>query len=320
MDWETLVDQMTSGSIPALSRLITLVEDRRPGWREVMKRLYPRLRKVPTIGITGYPGSGKSTLAGQLACRLAVRGKTVGIIAIDPSSHMTGGAFLGDRIRMNAVSGMEEVFIRSIGSRGAVGLIQPAVRDAIKILDAFGKDYILVETVGVGQGEIDIVRATQLVLLVCAPGQGDAIQYLKAGIIEMADIYVANKMDLPEAEKMFANLLGILTQAETDSDDHSPIVKTIAEQGGGISELIDQIEKKIGNGKHCQARCQRLAMEDVACLVRERLAELADWQWAIETESAVLMKKLFAGRADPYSIADEMFDKIIKRALSTHRS
>jgi LAO/AO transport system kinase len=319
MDRCALIDQMQSGCISALSRLITLVENRRPGWREVMKQLYPRLQHVPTIGITGYPGAGKSTLTGQLARGLVARGKTVGIIAIDPSSHLTGGAFLGDRIRMSAACGLENIYIRSMSSRGALGGLQPAVRDTIKLLDAFGKDYILIETVGVGQGEIDIARAAQLVLLVCAPGQGDAIQYLKAGVMEMADIYVANKMDVPEAEQMIVNLHGMLGQGGADSDGHPPIVKAVAEQGVGIDELINLIEKRVETGQDRQAWRRRLAMEDVACLVREKIVELADWRWSNEPESVVLMDDLIAGRTDPYSLADEMLDKIMRRVLAKHR-
>ena len=202
MEWQSLIDQMASGSVPALSRLITLVENRETGWRGAMKRLYPAAGKAATIGITGHPGSGKSTLTGQLVRELVARGNRVGVIAIDPSSHLSGGAFLGDRIRMNESSALDGVYIRSMSSRGAMGGVHQAARDVIKILDAFGKDYILVETVGVGQDEIDITRTAQVVLLVCAPGQGDAIQYLKAGVMEIADIYVANKTDLPEAEQM----------------------------------------------------------------------------------------------------------------------
>ena len=175
MDWPSLIDQMRSGSVLALSRLISLVENREPGWREVMKKLYPLANQAATIGVTGYPGSGKSTLTAKLVRELVDRGNRVGVVAVDPSSYLTGGAFLGDRIRMNELSTLKEVFIRSMSSRGAVGGIHQAARDVIRILDAFGKDYILVETVGVGQDEIAITQTTQVVLLVCAPGQGDGI-------------------------------------------------------------------------------------------------------------------------------------------------
>lgn len=320
MEWDALIDQMGSGSIPALSRLITLVSDRATGWRDAMRRLYPRVRGVPTVGITGYPGAGKSTLTGQLARELAGRGKRVGIIAIDPSSHLTGGAFLGDRIRMNTLSGLDGIYIRSMGSRGARGGIHPAARDVIKILDAFGKDTILIETVGVGQDEIAITRAAQVVLLVCAPGQGDAIQYLKAGVMEMADIYVANKMDLPGAENMVSNLRSLLMQGQTEDGDTPPIVETTAARGSGIAELADRIESRGAGRRSRNAWRRRLAAEDVACLMQERFAEIAPLQWENEAEGDDLLEDLLAGRRDPYTLADELMAKMIEEMHAKHRS
>jgi len=318
MDWHSLIDQMTTGSIKALARIITLVENREDGWRSAMMRLYPAACNAVTIGITGYPGSGKSTLAGQLVRELVGRGKRVGVIAIDPSSHLSGGAFLGDRIRMNKFSSLEGVYIRSMSSRGAVGGINQAARDVIKILDAFGKDYILVETVGVGQDEIDITRATQVVLLVCAPGQGDAIQYLKAGVMEIADIYVANKADLPGSEQMVSNLQSVLLHGNTGSQNDASIVKTDAVQDVGISTLVDEVEKRVATPRLRDARRRQLAIEDVKSLVNERLTELAALHWGDEAEFNGIIDDLLAGRTDPYSLADEMVIKSLKQLLKEH--
>ncbi len=314
-DWHALIDRMTSGSVTALSRLITLVENRTPGWRDAMKRLYPDAGKAVTIGITGYPGSGKSTLTGQLAREWVDRGKSVGVVAIDPTSHLSGGAFLGDRIRMNEISALERVYIRSMGSRGTIGGVHSAARDVIKLLDVFGKDYIIVETVGVGQDEIEIAKAAQVVLLVCSPGQGDAIQYLKAGVMEIADIYVANKSDLPEAGPMVNHLKGVLMQEDAASRNPSQVVQTDAIVGAGMATLIDEIEKTICAPQVRDARLQQLAIEDVMALVKERLTELAAMQWNEETDR---LATLLAGGADPYTLADEMIIRSLEKMLKQH--
>ncbi len=313
MDWQSLIDQMISGSELALSRLISLVENREPGWHEVMKQVYPRANRAATIGITGYPGSGKSTLTGKLVRELVNRGNCVGVIAVDPSSHVTGGAFLGDRIRMNELTTLDEVFIRSMSSRGAVGGIHQAARDVIRILDAFGKDYILVETVGVGQDEIAITRATQVVLLVCAPGQGDGIQYLKAGVMEVADIYVANKSDLPESKHVVNNLQGVLLQESATNQKEKSLVQTDALTGTGITDLADEIEKKIAAPQFQDAWRRRMVFEEVESILKGRLAELASLQWTSETERTAMVDDLMAGRADPYTLADEMLIRSLKK-------
>jgi LAO/AO transport system kinase len=319
MDWQALIDQMTNGATNALARLIILVEDRAPGWREAMQRLYPHTGNAVAIGITGYPGAGKSTLTGRLVEALVESGKRVGVVAIDPSSHLSGGAFLGDRIRMNAVSNLEGVYIRSMGSRGIVGGMRAAVRDVIKLMDAFGKDLILVETIGVGQDEVDITRTAQIVLLVCAPGQGDAIQYLKAGVMEMADIYVANKSDLPEAEQMVENLRSILFQDEAGGMVGPSIVRTNALKGEGIADLVDAVEKCVAAKRLRDDWRRQRVIDDVKSLMKERLEVLANINGSENQELCGFIEDILAGEATPYALTDEMIVGTLEQLLTQHQ-
>ncbi len=320
MDWQSLIDQMKSGSELALSRLISMVENREPGWHAVMKQVYPSANRAATIGVTGYPGSGKSTLTSRLVRELVNRGNRVGVIAVDPSSPATGGAFLGDRIRMNDLTTLDNVFIRSMSSRGSVGGIHQAARDVIRILDAFGKDYILIETVGVGQAEIDITRAAQVVLLVCAPGQGDGIQYLKAGVMEIADIYVANKSDLSGAELVVNNLRGILMHDPAGNKSGKSLVQTNALKGDGVAALTDEIETRIACPHQRDAWQRQKALGEVESLLKERFAELADQTWANEDDRNAVVEDLITGRSDPYTMADALIAGILAQLGNDNES
>ena len=319
-DWQALIDLMKSGSVPALSRLITLVENRTQGWRDIMAEISFSTGNAVTVGITGYPGSGKSSLTGRLAKELAERGKRVGIIAVDPSSHLSGGAFLGDRVRMNEISSLKNVYIRSMGSRGVAGGIHQPARDVARILDAFGKDYILVETVGTGQDEINIARSTQVVVLVCAPGQGDSIQYLKAGILEIADIYAANKSDLPEAEKMLNHLKSMVIHGQESGRNNIPIVKTSALRGEGVSALADEIDKKVSDPEKRDARLRQLATEEVKALFMEGLSRLAERHWSENAQLSAAMDDLMDKRIDPYLLSDKLIAESLTYMLKMHAS
>jgi LAO/AO transport system kinase len=203
---EQLIDRLLDGDHRALARVITKIEDRTPGYRDLVSELYHHTSDVPVIGITGSPGSGKSTLVDKLAATYRERGYTVGVIAVDPSSPFTGGAVLGDRIRMASNVGDMEVFFRSMSARGTLGGLSTATSDAVKALDAFGKDVIFVETVGAGQNEIDVVRTTDTVAVLVPPSTGDAVQMLKAGILEIADVFVVNKADMEGADRTVQEL------------------------------------------------------------------------------------------------------------------
>lgn len=224
----------------ALARLLTVVENRWPGWLESMAFLYPQCGRARLVGITGSAGAGKSTLTAALTEVLVRRGHSVAIVAVDPSSPLSGGAVLGDRVRMSGLSELG-VFIRSLATRGSVGGLSQATRDICRILDAAGFDMILVETVGVGQDEVEIVRLVSKVLVVCTPGQGDGIQAIKAGLMEIADLLVLNKADVPGADKLASELHVMLrTRADAQRRD-TPVVRTVATTGEGIPALAEAL-------------------------------------------------------------------------------
>ena len=210
VDRDRLLDGVLDGQHRALARTISVIENRQPGYRELVSSLYAHAGNADVIGITGSPGAGKSTLVDKLAERYRERGETVGIVAIDPSSPFTGGAVLGDRIRMASTVGDMDVFVRSMSARGTLGGLSTATTDAVTAMDAFGKDKIIIETVGAGQNEIDIVRAADTVAVLVPPGSGDAVQTLKAGILEIADVFVVNKADRDGADRTVQELLEMI--------------------------------------------------------------------------------------------------------------
>jgi LAO/AO transport system kinase len=236
-----LVEQLLEGNRRACARLISLVENDDPQASEALKELYPHTGNAHVIGVTGPPGAGKSSLVDKLTQVYRNQEKTVGIIAVDPSSPFTGGALLGDRIRMQERATDAGVFIRSMGTRGHMGGLSICTKDAIKILDAFGKDIIIVETVGTGQDEVDIIKAADTILVVTMPSLGDDIQAIKAGILEIGDIFVVNKSDLDFAEKAVLELEMMLNFGEERSWN-PPVIKTIASTGEGIDTLIAAID------------------------------------------------------------------------------
>jgi LAO/AO transport system kinase len=238
---DTLAAELLAGSERGLSRSLTCIERGGPLAEALLERIYPRTGRAHVIGITGGPGSGKSTLTRALARAARERGRTVGIIAVDPSSPFSGGAILGDRIRMTDVATDSGVFIRSLATHGAVGGLSRAVASSIHLMDAAGKDIIFVETVGVGQDEIDVVRTAHTVIVVSVPGLGDDIQTLKAGLLEIADIHVVNKADRQGAEQLRSDLRTMLALGAADEATTPPILACIAIREEGVGLLLDAI-------------------------------------------------------------------------------
>jgi LAO/AO transport system kinase len=239
---DELLEPFLQGNRRALARAVTHVENATPRGRELLRELFPRTGKTHTIGITGSAGAGKSSLAAALTSELRQRGKTVGIVAVDPSSPFTHGAILGDRIRMQHVAMDPGVYMRSMASRGALGGLSPTLADVVDVMDAFGFDYILIETVGAGQDEVEIASTAVTTVLVNNPGTGDDIQAMKAGILEIADVLVVNKADHPGADTLAAQLRSLLALAPPGSF-RPAIVKTISTKGEGFEELANKIDE-----------------------------------------------------------------------------
>jgi len=307
-DIQTQLDQLRSGDVRALARAISTVENRAPGWSELLKALFPHSGKARVLGLTGPPGAGKSTLVDQLARFYRKDNHTVGIIAVDPTSPYTGGAILGDRIRMQEHFSDPGIYIRSMATRGSLGGLARTTADVTTVLDASGRDLIMIETVGVGQDEVDIVRLADVTVLILVPGMGDDVQTIKAGIMEIADIFVINKSDRDGAEHVEKEIRMLQSLATRHDGWTPPIVKTVASQGTGIEELagaVSDYESYLQKGNLALSKSVQNWQERLVEMLRDSLLEKARAQLE-NGHLARLAAEVAEHKRDPYTLIEEI--------------
>ncbi|MDG5821456.1 methylmalonyl Co-A mutase-associated GTPase MeaB [Natronococcus sp. A-GB7] len=338
-----LFESLLAGEHRALARVISKIENRSPGYRDLVSELYAHTGEADVIGITGSPGAGKSTLVDKLAETYREPGETVGVIAIDPSSPFTGGAVLGDRIRMASTVGDMDVFVRSMSARGTLGGLSTATADAVKAMDAFGKDKIIIETVGAGQNEIDIVRTADTVAVLVPPGSGDDIQTLKAGILEIADVFVVNKADRDGTDRTVQELRDMIlldsgdgyssgggnhhSQEVIDAHDDwepgdnedratgwtTPIVETVATRSEGVEELLAEFESHreyLVDSDERAAQVRQRYAEEIRTLLREDVHAMLEAELEAAGGIDDLAESVRRGETDPYSIAGDLLEPV----------
>ena len=305
---QSLIDSVRSGDARALARAISTVENRAPGWSDLLKALFPHTGKARILGLTGAPGAGKSTLVDQLAKLYRKQDRTVGIVAVDPTSPYTGGAILGDRIRMQEHFADPGIYIRSMATRGSLGGLARTTADVASVLDASGRDVILIETVGVGQDEIDIVRLADITVVILVPGMGDDVQTIKAGIMEIADIFVINKSDRDGAERVEREIRALQSLATRHDGWTPPIVKTVASEGTGVEELASAVadyESYLQKENRAQKKNVESWQERLVEMLRDTMLEKARAQLG-DGNLRQLAADVAEHKRDPYTLVEEL--------------
>jgi LAO/AO transport system kinase len=308
----SLVERLLGGDVRALARGITLIEEGHPRAEEVLRRAYGQTGRATVIGVTGAPGSGKSSLVDRLVAAYRRAGRRVGVVAVDPSSAFSGGAILGDRVRMQQHARDPDVYIRSMATRGHLGGLARATNDVIDLLDATGYDPVIVETVGVGQDEVDVVRTADAVAVVLVPGMGDDVQAIKAGILEIADLFVINKADRDGADRLESDLDNMLSLVEDDSRPRPAIYRTVAIADRGIGEVVDGVDAFLaaaGRERRAQRRRDRAEARFLAVLA-EAVVDRVRRRALPEEGFSGIVDDIAERRVDPYSAARRVVERV----------
>jgi LAO/AO transport system kinase len=310
-----LIGRLREGNPRALARAISMVENRTPESTELLKAVFPFSGNALLIGLTGSPGAGKSTLVDQIAREYRKQGKTIGIVAVDPTSPFSGGAILGDRIRMSSHYADAGIYIRSMATRGSLGGLASTTADVATVLDASGRDLVMIETVGVGQDEVDIVRLADVTIVILVPGMGDDVQTIKAGIMEIADIFVINKSDRDGAERVEREMRALQSLALRHDNWVPPIVKTVASEGTGIAELVQTIAnyheylQQSGRAKERRAENWRLRLAE---MLRDALFQRVLSTFLEDGKAEQYAAEVAEHKRDPYSLVEEIVGELGK--------